>query len=384
MVERRYDLDWLRVLAILLLHLFHCTMPFTAEWDWHIKNEDTSNLMMEYSYFVSRWRMPILFFISGVGTVFVLRRMAAKDYVLQRSKRLLVPLLFGMLVIVPPQVYMERIFKGVEYTSYLDFYPTIFTTGAYPDGNFSWHHLWFVAYLFVYSLLAIPFLLFFESKRGKVLIARAAGCSGRLGMYGFSIVLFTAGLLYFWFPDETHALIDDWAGFTKYFLYFLFGCLIGVNPVFWSHIERNRRQNLKVAFFSTLSINYLRWNDLEPDWDFTISNLLFFAVIVISAWAWVIAFLGYAKKYLSFNNKFLEVSNEAIYPFYILHQTFIVIITYYIVQVKEDIISKYIFLVIVSFLLSIGVYAFLIKPYKVTRFLFGMKNKRKEVSRYNE
>ena len=72
MEARRYDLDWLRVIAILLLHLFHCAMPFIAEWDWHIKNKETSYLILEANYFLSRWRMPILFFISGIGTVFVL------------------------------------------------------------------------------------------------------------------------------------------------------------------------------------------------------------------------------------------------------------------------------------------------------------------------
>jgi peptidoglycan/LPS O-acetylase OafA/YrhL len=114
---------------------------------------------------------------------------------------------------------------------------------------------------------------------------------------------------------------------------------------------------------------------VEPDWGMNIPNLLFFALVVVSAWIWVIAFLGYAKKYLNFNNKFLQLANEAIYPFYILHQTIIIIIAYYIVQVHEDIISKYLFLTFVSFFISIGLYVFLVKPYKITRVLFGMKIK---------
>lgn len=373
MQERRYDLDWLRVIAILLLHLFHCAMPFIAEWDWHLKNEETSYLVLECNYFLSRWRMPILFFISGIGTIFVLNEKSVLQFIWQRTKRLLIPLLFGMLMIVPAQVYFERIYKGADYTSYFDFYPTIFTTTVYPEGNLSWHHLWFIAYLFVYSLLAIPLILLFKSPKGIAFTNKAAVFSNKVGMIGFGLILVIAGFLYFWYPNETHAFVDDWANFTKHFLYFIFGAFIGINPIFWKNLEINRELNLKIAFFSTLFINYLRWNEKEPIWAIDVSNALFLSLLTLSAWFWVIALLGYAKKYLNFSNKYLNFSNEAIYPFYILHQTFIVIIAYYVIQNQDDILSKYLFLTFVSFILSLGFYVFFIKPYKVTRFLFGMK-----------
>ena len=373
MQERRYDLDWLRVIAILLLHLFHCAMPFIAEWDWHLKNKETSYLVLECNYFLSRWRMPILFLISGIGTVFVLNQKSIIHFIWQRTKRLLIPLLFGMLIIVPAQVYFERIYKGADYSSYFDFYPSIFTTTVYPEGNLSWHHLWFIAYLFVYSLLAIPLVLFFKSRHGIAMTKKVAAFSNKVGMIGFGIILVIASLLYFWYPNETHAFVNDWAGFTKYFLYFIFGAFIGINPVFWKNLENNRKLNLKVAFFSTLFINYLRWNDHEPTWSIDVSNAMFLSLLTLSAWFWVISFLGYAKKYLNFSNKFLKFSNEAIYPFYILHQTFIVVIAYYVIQTEDDILGKYLFLTFVSFVLSFGFYVFLIKPYKLTRFLFGMK-----------
>lgn len=376
MNERRYDLDWLRVIAILLLHLFHCAMPFISEWDWHLKNKETSNLVLECNYFLSRWRMPLLFFISGVGSVFVLNQLSVRNYIWQRTKRLLVPLVFGMLVIVPPQVYFERIFKGAKYTSYFDFYPSIFTTGVYPNGNLSWHHLWFIAYLFVYSIIALPLFLFLKSEKGKAIINKTATFSEKyIGMYGFAIILYIASFLYYWFPNETHAFVDDWAGFARYFSYFIFGYFIGLNPVFWAHLENNRKKNLKTAFFSIILINYFRWNNIEPDWGINMPNLFFYALITLSAWLWVIAFLGYAKRYLNFNNKFLQFANAAIYPFYILHQTFIVIIAYYIIQLPDDILSKYLFIAFVSFILSLGVYVFLVKPYKIPRILFGMKTK---------
>ncbi len=104
--ERRHDLNWLRVIAILLLLYFHTGMIFTAEWDWHIKNPETSHLVLEVNYFFSRWRMALLFLIAGIGTHYALRRRSAGEYAGERTKRLLVPVLFGMLVIVPPQIYV--------------------------------------------------------------------------------------------------------------------------------------------------------------------------------------------------------------------------------------------------------------------------------------
>lgn len=375
--ERRYDLDWLRVMAIVLLHFFHAAMPFAADSEWHLKNNETSNLMMECNYFLSKWRMPLLFFISGIGTVFVLNQYSVKQYIWQRTKRLLVPLAFGMLVVVPPQIYFERIFSGTHYASYFEFYPSIFTTGPYPSGNLSWHHLWFILYLFVYSAIGVPIFLFLKSNTGKKLIDIFAKTPNGLGLYGFGFILYLASFLYFWFPSETHALVDDWAGFTKYFLYFLFGYFIGIHPLIWSKIETSRRQHLKWAFFSIVVINVVRWNNIEPEWGWNVPNLLFLALKVFNAWFWVLALLGYGKKYLNFTNKYLPIANGAIYPFYVLHQTFIVMVAYYVIQVSESIISKYLFLTFVSFVLSVGFYAFLIEPYRIPRALFGMK-KRKE------
>lgn len=376
MNTRRYDLDWLRIIAILLLHLFHSAMPFVSEWGWHIKNPETSNLFLEFNYFLSKWRMPILFFISGIGTVFVLNQFNAGHYVLQRAKRLLVPLLFGMLVVVPPQIYFERIFSGVSYNSYFEFFTSIFTTGAYPNGNLSWHHLWFIMYLFVYSLLFIPIFLFLNSEAGKKVVEFIANIPKGLGLYYSIIVLYSASFLYFWFPEETHALVNDWAGFTRYFLFFIFGGFIGTNTTFWNSIENNRKLHLKFAFFSITFINVLRWNDMEPEWGWNFPNLLFLLLRDFNAWFWVLAILGYGKKYLNIKTKFLDYANEAIYPFYILHQTFIVVITYYVVQVKnESILNKYLFVTFISFILTMGVYEFLIKPYNSVRFFFGMKPK---------
>lgn len=141
-LNRQSYLDWLRILAIFGVLLFHSAMPFVAEWEWHIKNKETSNLLMEFNFFLSRFRMPLLFFISGTVAYFMFQRRSSMRFIGLRFTRLFVPLVFGMLLIVPIQVYMERVNQGFK-GNFFEFYPSVFTTGAYPKGNLSWHHLWF-------------------------------------------------------------------------------------------------------------------------------------------------------------------------------------------------------------------------------------------------
>lgn len=380
--KRRYDLDWLRIIAILLLHFFHTGMIFVAEWGWHIKNSDTSYIFLEWMFFLSRWRMALLFFISGVGTSYALGFRSAGGYVKERASRLLIPLIFGMFVVVPPQIYFERLFQGHTFSSILDFYPSVFKFVPYPEGSFSWHHLWFIAYLFIYSLIALPLFLYLRSANGKTLIEKLTRLTRRLGMFIFGIPLaIVYACLLVAFPPGNQNLITDWAMFSFYFLLFIFGYVVHAHPDFWEQIENKRKLSLQLGFISIIIIDFMRWNDLEPAWSYTVANMVYLSVWAFNSWFWVLALLGYGKRYLNRKNKLLAYANEAIYPFYILHQTLIVIIGYYVSQVKEEVLLKFLFIVFVTFILSVGIYEFFVKPYRIARLLFGMKEKKANAAR---
>ena len=170
-MNRRPELDWLRVVAIAILHAFHVGMMFNT-WPWHLKNAETLPVLegpMELLHLV---RMPLLMVIAGIATALALERRGAGACARDRVKRLLVPLLFGILVIVPPQIYVERVAAGAFTASYLAFYPTVLELEPYPEGgSLSWHHLWFVAYLFVYCALALPLFAWLATPGGKRLLA---------------------------------------------------------------------------------------------------------------------------------------------------------------------------------------------------------------------
>lgn len=298
-------------------------------------------------------------------------------FIALRFRRLFIPLLFGMLVIIPPQIYMERLTQGFQ-GSYWDFYPSIFELKPYPQGNTSWHHLWFILYLMVYDILFAPFFKWIVGARGQRFLARCNWLASGVWIYVLiipSVIWFTAFNLKYPGTDD---LIHDYCRLVYWLLFLLVGFICIAHTPFMDSLERNRRLSFGVAFVSIIGINYLRWNSLEP-WD-VIANYkndwrtyAYMAVSAITAWFWVFTAIGYGKRYLNKKHRVLNYVNQAVYPFYILHQTVIVILAYYVVQVSESILAKYLFIVVVTFVVSMAIYHLFIKPFGLMRFLFGMK-----------
>jgi peptidoglycan/LPS O-acetylase OafA/YrhL len=381
--NRQAYLDWLRILAIFGVLFFHSAMPFVAEWDWHIKNKETSNLMMEMNFFLGRFRMPLLFFISGAVAFYMLQKRTSAQFIGLRFRRLLIPLVFGMLTIVPLQVYMERLNQGFE-GNFFEFYPTIFSTGPYPEGNMSWHHLWFIAYLFVYDVILAPVFKWFTANHHRLTFFHWLDKGKRIYLITLpSVILFA--LLTLSYP-ETNDLINDWCRIFYWMFFLLAGFICISLPSLMESLERNRRISVTVGFITIILINYLRWNSLEPldvipNAERDIRTYLYLSLYAITAWSWVFALAGYGKKYLNRQHRSLSYLNTAVYPFYILHQTVIVVLAWYVVRTTDSILMKYIFIVTATFFISVVTYHFFIRPFTLTRFLFGAKKANHHSSR---
>lgn len=381
--SRQTYLDWLRILAILGVLFFHSAMAYVSEWEWHIKNKETSNILLEFNFWLSRFRMPLLFFISGTVAYFMLKSKSASTFIALRFRRLFIPLLFGMLVIVPPQIYVERLTQGFK-GSYWDFWATVFEFKPYPlGGNFSWHHLWFILYLFIYDVLFTPLFKWTFSERGQKALSKLQRIGKGARVYVLcipGIIIYT--ILVLRYPG-TNDLIHDWCNVFYWLQFLLVGFLCISMPAFVESIERNRRISFTIAFLSFMLINYVRWNDIEP-WN-TIANwrtdwhtYAYLALTPIMAWSWVLTAIGYGKKYLNKRHKALDYLNQAVYPFYILHQTVMLVVVYYVVKVQESILMKFLFTVFATLFISMCIYHLLIKPFGIMRFLFGMKPKEKQ------
>ncbi len=373
MTERQHYIDWVRVLAFFLLIFFHCAMPFVV-FGWEIKNEQQSGALSRFIWWLHQWRLPLLFFISGVGIHFSLQKRGVLAFGGERIIRLLLPLLFAMFFTIPLQVYYERLQRGQVSGSYLDFYPSVWDMVPYPEGTLTWSHMWFVVYLLVFCLLLLPLFGFFQFrplKRAKKWLAASLSHPLLLPLFFLPLaaIYFT---LYLPYPEQ-HSLLDDWFLFTFSLAMLFFGYLLGGAESFWETCERYRRVYLGITLVSIGVLYAGFWHRLdlpkEPDGRL----YLYGAVNSLHIWLLILSFLGFAKHHLNFRNNFLRYTNQAVYPFYILHQTVIVAAGFYIVQWNLPIVVKLILLVLVCFAAIASLYHFFIRPFIALRLLFGLK-----------
>jgi glucans biosynthesis protein C len=374
--QRRHDLDWLRLIAIFILLFFHTGMWFN-EWGWHVKNSETTTTFQYWMIWSHYFRMPLLLFISGAGTYMALGKRTPKQFAGERFRRLFIPLVFGMFVVVPPQIYYERI---KEFSGYWEFYKTVFEFQPYPGGSFSWHHLWFILYLFLYSLILIPFLIYIRSPKSQLFRQKITHwLSSPTGILLIpSLFIFATQLLLRpYFPEEEHNL-TDWAFFVFYMCFFFFGMLCYSENRLWLSIGTNRKHLLVALFFTLIPfyICYFHFRDLIVlPWTDDTVELIFDITAIFVSWFTVITIIAYGQHYLNKPHPWLTKVSEGLYPFYILHQSVIITIGYYICQLDWSISAKYWTIAMLTLLSCAGFYLLLIRPFNVMRFLFGMKAK---------
>lgn len=363
--QRRYDIDWIRVIVFDILILFHVGMFFNT-WDWHIKNNVQLDWLFYPMAFTSEWRIPILFVVSGMGTRFALSYRSGSQYIKERFTRLFIPLLVGMLIIVPPQVYVERLADGDFLGNYLAFLPHIFD-GIYPTGNFSWHHLWFLPYLLVMSLLATPLFLQWRKENNVVVdYLQQLLKTSPYGLYIFALPLLIVEMsLKPHFPI-THAFMGDWYALVFYFLLFITGfMLIRIGDIFWGSLEKIRLPALISGIVLFTVIIIFRGH---------IDNIFMDSIVkVANMWSWILAIFGYSAKYLNKKSATVKYRNEAVYPFYIIHQTITVLIGFWLMNEPMPVFWKFVMMAVGTFGGS-WLFFEMVKRVRFLRPLFGLKN----------
>ncbi|MES1222258.1 MAG: acyltransferase [Bacteroidota bacterium] len=376
--EHKYYIDWIRVLAFFLLIFFHCAMPFVI-FGWEVKNVEKSMGLSRLIWWMHQWRLPLLFFISGVSIHFSLKNRSVIRFAGERVVRLFIPLVFAMLFVIPLQVYFEKLQRGLITGSYISFYPSVWTFIPYPDGTLSWSHMWFVVYLFVFCILLLPVFGLFKIKLLKTFKEKLANSlSHPLLLFALVIPLM---FLYFEFYNEypeQQSLLDDWFVFTFSLTLLFYGYLLGGSNRFWQSCEKFRLYFLAIAVACIFFLYYGYWWRMQLPKEQDGNLYLFGTLSAIHIWSLILAACGFAKKYLNFTNRFLKYANQAVYPFYILHQTLIVAFGYYVVQWPLPIFAKLVILIILCFSSLLFIYQFIIKPFIIPRILYGLKPKEKK------
>ncbi len=377
---RRYDLDWLRVLSMLTIFLFHCARFFNYE-DWHVKNDRLSEGLTFFIDVLALWIMPLFFVISSASSNYSLDSRGGAEYLKERFKRLFIPLVFGSFVIIAPlQVWIERATHEPYYTgSFIHFYIHDYFRGFYLiDGNFAWMgiHLWYLEILFIFSLITLP--LFLALKRGKLrgMITLPASLSRNPGgIYIFIIPLCLMELLVNLQPDGMGMRSAGGWSLLTYLVFFICGFLVSSDPRFKESMERKVLLSLLLAV--CLTALFFAAGDYDIFSALGLDNYYVSTSIIRPAcsWSWLVAFLGLGSRHLNFNNRFLKYANEAVLPFYILHQTVIVTIGLFLKEWDAGVTLKYIIISASSFASIMVIYDLLVKRFNVLRFLFGMRYK---------
>ena len=383
---RRYDVDWLKVAATFAVFIFHCLRFFDLE-AWHVKNNQLDPIATALVEILLQWIMPLFFLLSGANIYFALKFRTAGQFLQERCMRLLIPLLFGIFVLSPPQVYLERLSNphhgvapwngGWQFSgSFWEFVPYYFQGWYLFGGNFAWMgiHLWYLLVLFLFSLLLLP--LFVTIKRGKgqkliEILAIILEKPGGIFLLGLAIAILESGL-----DPATFGVraAGGWNFFT-YLTFLLYGYLIVVEERIEQAVHQHFILALVLSGFTTpLLLEPVR-NLLTGD-NSTYGSVGYTLVITLrslNSWWWMITFLSLGRKFLNFNHPALRYMSEASLPFYILHQPIVLLLGFWIAQWQVGMLPKFILLSSGAFVAIALLYELLVRRIGLLRFFFGLK-----------
>ncbi len=344
--SRRYDIDWLRVIAIALLLIYHISIGFQP-WGVFIRfiqNDTSLEWLWTPMTMINIWRIPLLFFVSGMGVSFAIRKRNWKQLILERTKRILVPFLFGIVAIVPLHILLWQKYYSQDI--------------AY---SLSQGHLWFLANIFVYVLVLSP--LFFYLKRNKnsgIVIFFNKLFSNPIGLSLISIPFVLEAILLNPESYQTYAL--NIHGFSIGLFAFFFGfSFILSGKYFWETVLRWRWLFLTFAL-SLYIIRLIAFDVIAPNY-----------LMAIESFMWVLSVFGFSFRYLNHPSKALSYLSQGAYPIYILHMIFLYLGSFLIFPLAIPALLKFIMIVVFTGIGCMASYEFIIRRVGVLRILFGLK-----------
>ncbi len=353
---RRNGLDWLRIIVVFLLFPFHTARVFNYGEPNYIKDV-TNGFSTWFVISVGYWFMALLFVIAGYSAYSALQKRTAKEYSNERVRRLLIPFLFGLVLIVPIQGYVSVLHKGLftgNYIEYLGRFFTDFSDLSGYFGSFTPAHLWFILFLFIISICILPLLKRLTKKEQKLPDAWL--------------------LIPAFFVLSISEAIPDIGGKNIVFdtVLFLCGFLIARSKTAMEKIRRFRfaalAGALAVSPLYLILANHFGWPDKV---DFLGAG---FALLRnLSVWLIILALMGLADTYLNKPSKTLSYMNRASFPIYILHQSVMMVIAFFVVTMDLSPAVKFLTIMLGALAACAGLYeAFRRIP--PARFMLGIKN----------
>ncbi|MES2786159.1 MAG: acyltransferase [Pseudomonadota bacterium] len=331
--QRRHDIDTLRALAFGLVILYHVGMYYVAGWHWHLKSPHEAAWLQMPMRALNLWRMDLVFIVSGIAFGFLARNRSFATLVRERSVRLLVPLVFAMAVVVPFQPYAQALANGVVAPGFVDFLARYYTGGPWPadafdgaDPGVTWNHLWYLPYLWLYSMVVALLLPALRSRSGERMRCSLTGLRGLqlLLLPAVPLLVYSTTLWPAFKP--THDLIHDGWLHAVYFTLFLYGWWVATDEGFWRETVRMRWMTLGLAVTLLGLVITVRGTTAVSG---GVAQVLRW-IGDLYLWAALLTILGWARLKLDRPWPWLARARESVYPWYILHQTVIIVLLFWL------------------------------------------------------
>jgi glucans biosynthesis protein C len=374
--ERLYYIDWLRMLAVLGVFYAHAAWLFDLLYSWRIESTGNAYALVVFG---NQWGLALFFMLAGASAWFSLGSRTGRQFLGERVTRLVLPFLAGVLLIAPPQAYFMDLSRSLFHGSFLQYYQQYFL-----QQQFSWNpqslvgygfHLWFLVFLFLYSLLSLPLFLFLRRARGQHFIAWLAAVGDRRG--GLFLLVLPLALIQLTlraaFPEY-----QGWADFVSWLVYFVYGYLLIAHVRLQQAIRRQGLLELSVGCVSLLSILLMMfgpgavrvWQNVPG---YSLAYELGQFLFSITSWSLILLALWFGMRVLNVDKAFIRYANGAIVPFYILHYLLISMLTFLVLRWEMPMAVRFVVVTTLALLMTLLVYNLFIRRIGVLRWMFGMK-----------
>lgn len=368
--DREYYLDWIKVFVIVLLIPYHTAVSFSHIGHAYIFSNDveSSFLFIFISDFLNLWFMRILFFISGVATYIATKRKRTKNFVVDRIKRLLIPVLFLLLTIGPISGYILAV-NHYNYTgSFLSFYPNFFLK---PEQYLFWGHMWFCVYLLTFSLITIPLFIYIRSRTTIVSKISAYLVKGN-NILAPMILIVLFEMIFRPFYPGLQSLIGDWANFSVHLSFFIFGFIMIQSTKLLNVISKKYKLFLLIGIFSTTLYIYIkRYSGILVDQ--YIVKIILSMLWGIAAYSWVMFVFGFSRIFFNITNKLLKYLSNCSFSLYIFHYLILTIFNYYLLKTSLNNHLIWIITSILTYITLILLFELILKRLRIFRFICGIK-----------
>lgn len=376
---RLHWIDWLRVAAIAGVFVFHSLRPFDAT-DWHVKNAETNDLIGASQIFFSTFGLAVLFLLAGAGVQFALRKRHWRTFLRERTARLLVPFVVGTLLLSPIQGLIEETHKGtaasgppdivgwwsgaIEWMVNRGVSPTVFGIG---------YHLWFLGFLFAFSVVGLPICAALRGRRGTDAIAALAGrvAAWPGSTLGFAAPIAVLMLAFAPLGTDEH----DWSEFGWFFAYFVIGFVLLADERFLVAVRRDLPVAAAVGLLSTAALIGLdigEWLTNSESRGVDLRSLAMVLVFVLEGWAWTLVVLNIGLRMARLQRPVSPRVGDAVLPVYVIHQPVILAVAFFVVQWPLGILPKWIVVFGVSAVLTLALVELALRT-PVTRLLLGAR-----------